>query len=82
MKEENKVYLTDICDELQSFIHDEDPSSAFIAGWEWWADYCVRHNLRTYQFFYAAMERGWIQRSDAESLCLFLHNTRVWLCIK
>ena len=82
MKEDKIVYLTDIRDELQSFCPDEDPTGAFIAGWEWWADYCVRHKMRTYQFFYGAMERGWIARTDAESLCLFLHNGRFWRCLQ
>ena len=81
MKEEKIVYLVDIRDELQSFVHDDDPNDAFLCGWEWWADYCVRHRWRTPQFFYAAFERGWISRADAESLCLFLHNAHVWQCI-
>ena len=81
MTEEKIVYLVDIRDELQSFNPDPDPSAAFLFAWKWWMDYCVRHRLRTYHFFYAALERGWIARADAESLCLFLNNARVWRCI-
>ena len=81
MKEDKIVYLVDVRDELQSFVPDDDPDGAFLFGWEWWMSYCVRHNLRQTAYFYAALNRGWITRADAESLCLFLHKTRVWQCI-
>ena len=81
MKEDKIIYLVDIRDELQSFIHDDDPNGAFMAGWEWWMDYCVRHRLRHTAYFYAALNRGWISRADAESFCLFLHKAHVWRCV-
>ena len=81
MREDKIVYLVDIRDELQSFMKYEDINAAFLLGWDWWMDYCVRHRLRQTAYFYAAMDRGWIARSDAESLCLFLHKAHVWQCI-
>ena len=82
MKEESKFWLVSIRDELQSFIHDEDINSAFECAFWWWKDYCVRHKLRTYQFFYNAWKRGWMTKTDAESFCFFIHSGRYWRCLE
>ena len=76
------VYLVDIRDELMTFAPDENPNEAFECAWEWWQSYCIRKSIRGYQFFYDALERGWLKKSDAESFCNFLHNGRFWRCLK
>lgn len=81
MNEEIIVYLTDIRDELQSFQPDPDPNDAFQCAWEWWKAYCVRKKIRNHQFFYDALDRAWLKKSDAESFCNFLHNGRFWRCL-
>ena len=81
MKEDRKVYLVDIREELQSFMHYDNPHDAFIAGWESWMKFCIRHRFRESSFFYDALKRGWIARADAESLCNYLHKTHFWRCI-
>ena len=82
MNDDKIIYLVDIRDELQSFIHDDDPNDAFMAGWEWWKDYNLRHRFRTYEFFKRAETEQSIPRKDAESLCHFLHDAHVWKCLK
>ena len=80
-KEKIIVHLVDIRDELMTIAPDDDPNGAFECAWEWWKANSVRRNIRNHQFFYDALERGWLKKSDAESFCNFLHNGHFWRCL-
>ena len=81
MSEEYHIYLVDIRDELQSFMHYDDITTKFLDLWGAWMNYCLRHKLRSRVFFTEAMQRGWLKRSDAESLCMYMHNGHFWNCL-
>jgi len=81
MNEKVVVYLVDIRDELMTIAPDEDPNGAFECAWDWWKDNCTRRRLRIHQFFYDAMNRGWLLRKDAESFCNFLNQNHFWRCL-
>lgn len=82
MKTNVIVYLVDIRDELMTIAPDDDPNGAFECAWEWWKSYCTRRHTRIHQFFYDAMNRGWLKKADAEAFCNFLHNAHPWRCLR
>ena len=81
MNDDKVIYLVDIRDELQSFMHYEEPNEAFDKAWYMWMHYCMRHSMKKSTFFYEALDRGWITRSDAESFCNYIDNRHFWRCI-
>ena len=82
MNDDKVIYLVDIRDELQSFMHYPDLNTAWEKAWELWKAYNIRHRFRSGMFFNRAEKDGYIARKDAESLCLFLHKTHFWKCLK
>lgn len=80
-KQQLRIYLADIRDELMTINPDPDPNGAFECAFDWWKWRCTRNKWRTHQFFYAAFKRGWLAPSDAESLCLFLNQNHFWRCL-
>ena len=81
MRDDYNVYLVDIRDELQSFMHYDDITTKFIDAYGAWRNYGVRHHMHTSQFYALALENGYLKRADAESFCLYLNNARVWKCL-
>ena len=81
-KEKIIVHLVDIRDELMTIAPDDDPNGAFECAWEWWTDRCLKKGWRTHQFFYTALDRGWLAPMDAESFCNFLNQHHFWRCLR
>lgn len=82
MNDDKVIYLVDIRDELQSFMHYDDLNTQWEALWDNWCKYCIRHKFRDYQFFRNAEKNGFIARKDAESLCLYIHKNHFWNVLK
>ena len=81
MKEEFRVYLVDIRDELQSFMHYDNITNAFMYLFDAWHAYGVRHKMHGHQFYYTILKDEFMQRSDAESFCHYMHSGHVWKCL-
>jgi len=81
MNDDKVIYLVDIRDELQTFMHYDDPNTKFMDGWEAWRKYNLRHRFRSSMFFNRAEKDGFIARKDAESLCQYLSGKHFWKCL-
>ena len=82
MNDDKVIYLVDIRDELQSFVHCDDINYKWETIWEGWRRYNLRHKFREYMFFSRAEKNGFIARKDAESLCHYIHSAHVWKCLQ
>ena len=78
MKDDKVIYLVDIRDELQSFMHCEDIYDKWETVWEGWRAMNLRLRFRTPHFFTDAEKKGYIARKDAESLCYYIDNSHFW----
>ena len=82
MKDDKVIYLVDIRDELQSFMHCDNIYDKWETIWEGWRAMNIRHKFRTYEFFKTAEKNGYIARKDAESLCHYIHSAHFWNVLK
>ena len=82
MNDDKVIYLTDIRDELQSFMHYDSIYDAFEMLWEAWRMYNIRRKFRTYMFFIKAEKDGFMPRKDAESFCNYIHSAHFWKCLE
>ncbi len=72
MKPENKIPIPDIRSRLSQRINDSDPEGAFDAAWYMWRQYCRRHRIHNSPFFSQALQKGWLQRTDADHFWWYL----------
>lgn len=82
MNDDKVIYLTDIRDELQSFMHYFSIRDAFEALWEAWIAMNKRRRYRTKSFFQKAEKDGFMPRKDAESFCNYIHSAHFWKCLE
>lgn len=78
MNDDKVIYLVDIRDELQSFMHYRNLNDAWEALWDNWRKMNIRHRFRDYNTLKKFEDEGKMPRKDAESLCLYIHKNHFW----
>ena len=81
MNEDYIVYLVDIRDELQSFMHYDNITNAFMDLFLAWRAYGIRHHMHNPSFYSGILSAECMKRADAESFCKYIHSGHFWTCL-